>query len=155
MSTESLEQRVGYPVIEALLSKVDTKPVIEEPLGEGEIRAAQNQGRDMVEHFTKFVVGDEIVFSRYFQVENEYHSNMHKGFWDQIRTNNPDMVSLEFPDLPTERQHVFGDLGVALREKVFVHDDNVQEYAVQYQAERLYDYPSKVLGTVATAHITQ
>lgn len=155
MSIKSLEQNVSTPELEALYRAMEKKPVIEESLSESEISAAQDQGRDMVEHFTKFIVGEESVFSRYFQVEDEYHSNMHNGFWDEIRTNYPDMVTLEFPDYPTERQHVFGDLGVALRERVFVHGESGQEYAVQYQAERVHDYPPKVLGAVATAHLTQ
>lgn len=151
----SIDQTSNTPTLDAIMREIDRKPSRQnKPLDEADIQTAQLQGRDMVEHFTNFITGGEINFSRYFQTENEYHAHMHRGFWDEIRTNYPDMVTLSFPDYPGERQHVFGDLGVALREKVFIHESGA-EYAVEYHAERIAELPVKIVGNVALAHLSQ
>lgn len=158
MSIVSLDQgsNTPSPELDALLSKIVREPNIEEQLTEMEIIVAKEKGRDMVGHLIAFVEGKEDGFSRYFVTADPLHDAMHSGFWDEIRSNYPEMERQTFPDELTkrERHHIFADLSVMLRETAHIHSETGEEYDAMYVAERLPSVP-KVVGKIATSQMMQ
>lgn len=166
MSTMSINEAIGYDVskleedMKALnfnsekLQKYEQNPVV----------VAQEQGRDKVEHLVEFILTDdpEVTFDAYFMMTNSLHVFQHEGFWDEIQSNYPDMVteSIQQP-IPqegrtqySERHHIFPGLGVYLQAQTQFDQESGKEFAIKYTAHRITE-GSHVVGKIATAHLMQ
>lgn len=153
MSIVSFEL-TNYPVVEAVMRGVEKKSEPDERLSKSEAMLMQNKGREMIEHFDRFITGDEGSFSRNFVVGYEPHDQMHFGFWCGIQSAYKNIVTLEFPDYPFEQQHIFPDLHVALVERRKFDEETGRQCYVEYEARQL-EPAERALGVVAMAHIEQ
>jgi hypothetical protein len=155
MSIVSIEQSTSTPALDALLSTIERKCPESESLDEVDVRAAQEQGRDLVEHFIEFVEGSDNGkgFSAYFMRENTHHVFQEEGFLDEIRANYPDMTTVPCEDKPNFKDHIFEGLGVFLRQETKYYGESAEHSAVWYVAHRL-ETPIQV-GKIAASQIMQ
>jgi hypothetical protein len=141
-----------YPALAEAMKGVEKREQAES-LGFVEVKRAQEQGRDLVEHFVEFAEGTRDNFGAYFMfADNPHHLFQREGFLDEIKANYPDMTTVPCEGKPDQREHIFQGMGVYLREEMHYSDTN-EPCAVWYTAHHL-ETPFEV-GKIAASQIMQ